>query len=316
MTDAPAVRLSAVTKRFGKVEAVRGIDLEVPRGSLTGFIGPNGAGKSTTIRMVMSIIRPDTGGVDVLGADAIRAKDRIGYLPEERGLYRQMRVTDFLRYMATLKGMPAAGLRARIDGWLERVQLPEAARKKCQELSKGQQQKIQFIASVIHEPELVILDEPFSGLDPVNARLLNRLIRDLHSQGRTIIFSTHVMHQAEQLCDRIVLINRGEKILDATMPEIRARFDPRTVHAEPVDGDAACAGALARIPGVERAAWSAERRGAELTVARGADPQAVMAAAIAAMPMRAVELRRTTLDDVFVELVGEALPPSEESGNG
>ena len=316
MTDAPAVRLSAVTKRFGKVEAVRGIDLEVPRGSLTGFIGPNGAGKSTTIRMIMSIIRPDTGRVDVLGADAIRAKDRIGYLPEERGLYRQMRVAEFLRYMATLKGMPAAGLHARIDGWLERVQLPEAARKKCQELSKGQQQKIQFIASVIHEPELVILDEPFSGLDPVNARLLNRLIRDLHSQGRTIIFSTHVMHQAEQLCDRIVLINRGAKILDATMPEIRARFDPRTVVVEPADHDPSCAERLGAIAGVERAAWLPERRAAELSVARGADPQAVMRAAMDRVEVRAAELRRTTLDDVFVELVGAPAPSSEESGNG
>jgi len=252
----------------------------------------------------------------VLGAAALGAKDRIGYLPEERGLYRQMRVTDFLRYMATLKGMPAAGLRARIDDWLERVQLPEAARKKCQELSKGQQQKIQFIASVIHEPELVILDEPFSGLDPVNARLLNRLIREIHSTGRTIIFSTHVMHQAEQLCDRIVLINRGGKVLDASMPEIRARFDPRTVQVEPADGDPGAAERLARIPGVERSHWLPDRRAAELAVSRDADPQAVMGAAIAAVPVRSVELRRTTLDDVFVELVGEALPPSEESGNG
>jgi ABC-2 type transport system ATP-binding protein len=297
------------------VQAVRGISLEVPRGSLAGFIGPNGAGKSTTIRMIMSIIHPDAGSLEVLGSDAIRAKDRIGYLPEERGLYRRMRVTEFLRYMATLKGVPSAGLARRVQDWLERVQLPEAAKKRCQELSK-EQQKIQFIASVIHEPELVILDEPFSGLDPVNARLLNRLIRELHAQGRTIIFSTHVMHQAEQLCDRIVLINRGEKILDATMPEIRARFDPRTVQAEPSDGAPSSAEALGRLPGVERAAWVAERRAAELTVARGADPQQVMAAAMAAMPMRAVELRRTTLDDVFVELVGEAVPSSEESGNG
>ena len=313
---APAVILRDVSKSFGPVQAVRGISLEVERGSLTGFIGPNGAGKSTTIRMIMSIIHPDRGTLEVLGADAIRAKDRIGYLPEERGLYRRMRVAEFLRYMATLKGVPQAGLGRRVTDWLERVQLPEAARKRCQELSKGQQQKVQFIASVIHEPELVILDEPFSGLDPVNARLLNRLIRDLHSQGRTIIFSTHVMHQAEQLCDRIVLINRGEKILDATLPEIRDRFDPRTVQAEPASGDPSATELLAGLPGVERAAWMAERRAAELTMARGADPQRVMRGAMDAMPMRSVELRRTSLDDVFVELVGEAVPPSEESGNG
>jgi ABC-2 type transport system ATP-binding protein len=218
--------------------------------------------------------------------------------------------------MATLKGMPSAGLRARVREWLERVQLGEAARKRCQELSKGQQQKVQFIAAVIHEPELIILDEPFSGLDPVNARLLNRLIRDLHRSGRTILFSTHVMHQAEQLCDRIVLINRGEKILDADMPEIHARFDPRSVLVEPAEPHASVAEALGRLPGVTAAQWVEERRGAELAVAPGADPQEVMAAALGAMRVRHVSLRRTTLDDVFVELVGEHLPPSEESGNG
>jgi ABC-2 type transport system ATP-binding protein len=203
-----------------------------------------------------------------------------------------------------------------VHAWLERVQLAEAAKKRCQELSKGQQQKVQFIASVIHDPDLIILDEPFSGLDPVNARLLNRLIRDLHAQGRTIIFSTHVMHQAEQLCDRIVLINRGEKILDASMPEIHTRFDPRTVLVEPSSHDPAEAARLAALPGVERAQWIADRRMAELSVAREADPQAVMRAAIGMMPVRTVELRKTTLDDVFVELVGEAMPASEESGNG
>jgi ABC-2 type transport system ATP-binding protein len=218
--------------------------------------------------------------------------------------------------MATLKGVPAADAGRRIGAWLERVQLPEAAKRRCQELSKGQQQKIQFIASVIHEPDLVILDEPFSGLDPVNARLLNGLIRELHGAGRTIIFSTHVMHQAEQLCDRIVLINRGAKILDATMPEIRARFDPRTVVVEPVDHDPACAAALGAVEGVERSAWLPERRAAELSVARGADPQAVMRAAMDRVAVRSAELRRTTLDDVFVELVGAPAPSSEESGNG
>ena len=315
MTTA-AVRLSSVRKRFGKTEAVRGMDLVVPEGSLTGFIGPNGAGKSTTIRMIMSIIHPDEGSVEVLGSDAIAAKDRIGYLPEERGLYRRMRVTEFLKYMATLKGLPSAGLGARVHAWLERVQLAESAKKRCQELSKGQQQKVQFVASVIHDPDLIILDEPFSGLDPVNARLINRLIRDLHAQGRTIIFSTHVMHQAEQLCDRIVLINRGEKILDASMPEIHTRFDPRTVLVEPSSHNAAEAARLAALTGVERVQWIADRHMAELSVAREADPQAVMRAAIGMMPVRTVELRKTTLDDVFVELVGEAMPASEESGNG
>jgi ABC-2 type transport system ATP-binding protein len=266
--------------------------------------------------MIMSIIHPDEGSVEVLGTDAIAAKDRIGYLPEERGLYRRMRVMEFLKFMATLKGLPAAGLDARVNAWLERVQLTDAAKKRCQELSKGQQQKIQFISSVIHDPELIILDEPFSGLDPVNARLINRLIRDLHEAGRTIIFSTHVMHQAEQLCDRIVLINHGKKILDASMPEIHARFDPRTVQVEPSSHDPSEAARLGALPGVSHVHWNAERHAAELTVARDADPQDVMRAAIALIPVRTVELRKTTLEDVFVELVGEAMPSSEESGNG
>jgi ABC-2 type transport system ATP-binding protein len=316
MTEA-AIELSGVWKRFGAKEAVRNVDLAIPRGTLCGFIGPNGAGKSTTIRMIMSIIHPDEGGIRVLGATALDAKDRIGYLPEERGVYRKMRVLEFLRYMGRLKGMPAGGLDARCRQWLERVALPETARLKCEELSKGMQQKVQFVAAVLHEPELVILDEPFSGLDPVNARLLNRLIHDLHAEGRTILFSTHVMHQAEQLCDRVVLINRGEKILDASVPEIRARFDPRTVAAEPLHADAGLAERAARIPGVEHAHWVPTRRLLEAQIARGVDGQAVMAALLALAPMRSVELRRTTLDDVFVELVGGAVEetPQEETAN-
>lgn len=313
-----AIELDGVWKRFGKKEAVADVDLEVARGSLCGFIGPNGAGKSTTIRMIMSIIHPDQGSIHVLGATALDAKDRIGYLPEERGVYRKMRVMEFLRYMAKLKGMPTGGLDARCRAWLERVGLGEAIKLKCEELSKGMQQKVQFVASILHEPELIILDEPFSGLDPVNSRMLNTLIHELHREGRTILFSTHVMHQAEQLCDRIILINKGQKILDATMPEIRDRFDPRTVTAEPVHADEALAGRAGRIHGVERATWLAPHRMVEAHVARGVDGQAVMAELMALAPMRRVELRRTSLDDVFVELVGgDALATTgEEAGNG
>jgi ABC-2 type transport system ATP-binding protein len=313
-----AIEMKGVWKRFGSKAAVQGVDLAVPRGSLCGFIGPNGAGKSTSIRMIMSIIYPDEGSVTVLGASALDAKDRIGYLPEERGVYRKMRVLEFLRFMAHLKGLPRTGLDQRCRGWLDRIGLPEVARMKCEELSKGMQQKVQFVASVLHDPELIILDEPFSGLDPVNARLLNQLIHDLNRSGRTILFSTHVMHQAEQLCDRIVLINRGEKLLDATMPEIRARFDPRTVSAEPLHADESLAARARAIGGVEHAQWIATRRTLEAQVARGADGQAVMAGMMALAPMRSVELRRTTLDDVFVELVGgDALQTTgQEAGNG
>lgn len=310
------VSLRNVCKRFGKTVAVHDINLEVPEGSLTGFIGPNGAGKSTTIRMIMSIIHPDEGSVTVLGTNALEAKNRIGYLPEERGLYRRMKVTEFLKFMATLKGLPSAGLSAKVRYWLERLQIEEAGNKRCQELSKGQQQKIQFIACIINDPQLIILDEPFSGLDPVNARLLNTLISELHDQGKTIIFSTHVMHQAEQLCDRIVLINRGEKILDASLTEIHQQFDPRTVQVEPVAITRETSSLLSSIPGVEQVDWSADGRSAELTVMRTLDPQSVMQLAIARIPLRAVQLRRPTLDDVFVQLVGEAVPSSKESGNG
>jgi ABC-2 type transport system ATP-binding protein len=313
-----AIALEGVWKRFGRKEAVRNVDLHVPRGTLCGFIGPNGAGKSTTIRMIMSIIMPDEGHVKVLGATALDAKDRIGYLPEERGVYRKMRVLEFLKYIAKLKGMPTGGLDARARAWLERVGLPDTAKLKCEELSKGMSQKVQFVASILHEPELIILDEPFSGLDPVNSRMLNQLIQELHAEGRTILFSTHVMHQAEQLCDRIVLINKGEKLLDATMGEIRARFDPRTVAAEPLHAEPALAERAARIVGVEQATWLPKHRTVQATMTRGSDGQHVMAQLMALAPMRSVELQRTTLDDVFVELVGgDALETTgQESGNG
>jgi ABC-2 type transport system ATP-binding protein len=295
----PAISIRGVHKRFGATHAVRGLDLHVPAGSLCGFLGPNGAGKSTTIRMIMSIIYPDEGSIDVLGSSALDNKDRIGYLPEERGLYRKMRVGEFLHYMAQLKGMPSAGLAARVEAWLDRVELPGVLRKKCEELSKGMQQKVQFIAAVIHEPRLLILDEPFSGLDPVNSALLNRLLRELHDHGTTIIFSTHVLHQAEQLCDRIFLIHRGEKLLDATLEEIHHRFDPRTIVAEPLDG----AVDFTRLEGVREARPLKDSSAMELELVDGCDPQDIMNRALHLAPMRSVELRRLSLDDVFVQLV-------------
>ncbi len=208
MTDA-SIELRGVSKSFGATRAVRDLDLVVPSGSLCGFLGPNGAGKTTTIRMIMSIIYPDSGSVEVLGGSALKSKDRIGYLPEERGVYRKMRVGEFLQYIATLKGVDRAGLATHIKTWLERVALPDVYRKRCEELSKGMQQKVQFLAAIMHDPELLIFDEPFSGLDPVNTELLNRLIREQHEQGKTVIFSTHILHQADLICDRIFLINHG-----------------------------------------------------------------------------------------------------------
>ncbi len=296
-----SIALRGVTKTFGRTVAVRGLDLDVPRGSLCGFLGPNGAGKTTTIRMIMAIIYPDSGSISVLGGSALRSKDRIGYLPEERGVYRKMHVGDFLFYMARLKGVRSAGLRERVRSWLARVGLPDYERRKCEELSKGMQQKVQFVASVVHDPELVILDEPFSGLDPVNTELLRDMIKGLHDEGRTIIFSTHILHQAEQICDRIFLIHRGVKLLDATMQEIRDRYDPRTILAEPLDGSID----LATIEGVRGVRRLADGPALELEIDPRADPQSVMRAVLERHPMRSVELRRLSLTELFVRLVGQ-----------
>ena len=293
----PAIRIDGVNKRFGSTHAVRDLDLIVPSGSICGFLGPNGAGKSTTIRMIMSIIYPDSGSIEVLGSGALANKDRIGYLPEERGVYRKMRVGEFLRYIARLKGVPKAGLKQRIEDWLERVDLPGVQHKRCQELSKGMQQKVQVLVSVINEPELIILDEPFSGLDPVNADLVTRLIRELNDRGRTIIFSTHVLPQAEQICDRFFLINRGRKLLDAPLDEIRERFDPRTILVEPLNG----APPNLDVPGVARTRPRDDAIEIELT--SDADPHGVMEAVLRQGPLRSIQRRRLTLEEVFVRLV-------------
>ncbi len=294
-----SIFLEGVNKSFGSTHAVRDLDLVVPQGSLCGFLGPNGAGKTTTIRMIMSIIYPDRGSIEVLSGSALRSKDRIGYLPEERGLYRKMRVGDFLEYMALLKGVRRRDLSSHVKQWLERLQLPDIYRKKCEELSKGMQQKVQFLVAILHEPELLIIDEPFSGLDPVNTELLNKLIRELHEQGRTIIFSTHILHQAEQICDRIFLINHGVKLLDATLEEIRTRFDPRTIVAEPLDGQADLGG----IEGVYGVRQLPNGAGLELELDDGADPQAVMNRVLSSHPLRSIKLRRLTLDEVFIRVV-------------
>lgn len=296
---APAIAITNVTKRFGDTAAVRDLDLVVPKGSLCGFLGPNGAGKSTTIRMIMSIIYPDSGTIEVLGGNALSSKDRIGYLPEERGLYRKMRVGEFLEYLAKLKGVSGVGVSARVKQWLERIELPHVIRKRCQELSKGMQQKVQVIAALIHEPELIILDEPFSGLDPVNADLLKRLIRELRDEGRTIIFSTHVLPQAEQICDRFFLINRGVKLLDATLPEIRARFDPRTVVVEPLNG----AMDWSRIPGVVRSDRLKDSSAFEIEIEESVNPQRVIHEIVSSGPVRRVELRQLSMEEVFVRMV-------------
>ena len=296
------IELESVGKTFGRTRVVEDLSLRIPMGSLCGFLGPNGAGKSTTIRMIMSIIRPDRGRLTVLGGDAINRKDRIGYLPEERGLYRRMRVGEYLGYIGRLKGVDARTLRLRIGEWLERIELPGTERSRCEELSKGMQQKVQFLAAIIHDPELIILDEPFSGLDPMNAQLLNEMIRELHAEGRTILFSTHVLHQAERMCDRIVLIDRGTKVLDDGLEQIRRRFDPRTISVQPEGDREAWKRSVRTVPGVDTVTED-EDGAVRIGLRDHADPNEVMSACLVAGPVRMIERTRTSLDEVFVSLV-------------
>ncbi len=311
-----AISIRGLTKTFGPKLAVSNLDLVVPTGSLCGFIGPNGAGKTTTIRMIMSILFPDSGELSVLGkSSAIESKDRIGYLPEERGLYRKMRVLPFLTYMAKLKGVDSGAAKQKALDWLDKVGLGDVAKKKCEELSKGMQQKVQFISAVIHEPDLLILDEVFSGLDPVNRRLMRDLIHEQHTGlgggGRTIIFSTHAMYEAEQLCDRVFMIHRGVKVLDDTLAGIRNRFDPKTIIVEPlsdVGGTALQSRApdspesiIRSLPGVARV--EPDRDGLSVAVEGGVPPSRIMAEIAALIPLRRIELKRVNLEDVFIDLV-------------
>jgi ABC-2 type transport system ATP-binding protein len=308
------IELDGVNKRFGALHAVRGVSFAIRRGQVCGFLGPNGAGKSTTIRMVMSILLPDDGTIRVLGGSALDAKDRIGYLPEERGVYRKMKAADFLRFMARLKGISRPDADARIRAWLERVELPGVAQKKCEELSKGMQQKLQFIASVLHEPPLLILDEPFSGLDPVNRRLLSSIVRQLKESGTTILFSTHQMEQAEDLCDQVLLIHRGTKMLDEPIQSIRGQFDPRTILAEPSGPAEAAMRAVQALPSVESVRWVPEQKALQIRLAEGIDPHHAMVNVLRAAQLRRIELQRVTLDDVFVRLVGGSVAEVEAAG--
>lgn len=299
MPDQPAISIQGVTKCFGNVTAVEDLYLEVPQGSLIGFLGPNGAGKSTTIRMIMSIIYPDRGTVSVLGRTALDAKDRIGYLPEERGLYRRMRVRAFLRYVGRLKGMDAVAADRAATSWLDMLELPQAMGRRCEELSKGQQQKIQFVATILHDPDLIVLDEPFSGLDPINAALISKVIERLHEEGRTIVFSTHVLHQAEQLCDRIFLINQGAKLLDDDIETIRARHRQHIVVVER-DGTET----PPTLDGARATIDPNDPRHVELHVDDDVDLRHIMRQAIEWPDVKSVSIRQPLLEDIFSQLVG------------
>jgi ABC-2 type transport system ATP-binding protein len=296
-----AIELEGVTKTFGALKAVENLDLTIPRGALYGFIGPNGAGKTTSIRMIMSILLPDAGELRVLGhGSALDAKDRIGYLPEERGLYRKMKVAPYLTFIARLKGVPERGLKDRVHSAIARIGLEGVEGKRCEELSKGMSQKIQILAALIHEPDLLILDEPFSGLDPVSTRLLKELILAEHRRGATVLFSTHVMPQAEELCDHVVMIHRGRKVLDDPVSAILRPQDSGVLTFEPLE-QRADVSAVRALPGVERC--TAGNGGYEVALRDGADAARAMQGITAALPVARIELKRPTLEDVFVGIV-------------
>lgn len=232
------VRLDRVSKSFGEFKAVDGLSLTVRSGRIYGLLGPNGAGKTTTIRMIVNITAPDSGTIQIFGRKIDSAlQDRIGYLPEERGLYKRMKIVDQLRFFAELKNVSGKEVDRRIDQWLERLKLREWKNKKSMELSKGMQQKVQFITAILHEPDLLILDEPFSGLDPVNVELLKEVVLDLKRTGKTIIFSTHQMEVAEKICDDLCLINHSKKVFEGTLREIRSSFGRNSVALRYEGGD-------------------------------------------------------------------------------
>jgi len=304
-----AILLKRVTKAFGAAKAVESLDLAVPQGGLYGFIGPNGAGKTTSIRMIMSILFPDSGELSVLGhGSALEAKDRIGYLPEERGVYRKMRVGAFLTYMARLKGVSDVGLQKHIEQSLESVGLGGTQRKRCEELSKGMNQKVQFVAATIHKPDLLILDEPFSGLDPVSSRMLRELVMAEHRRGATILFSTHVMQHAEELCDSVVMMHLGKKVLDEQVATIRRRYDPRNIQFEPLDPEADLS-PLKALPEVERV--DRAEGGYEILLVEGTDPAGAMRHIVQTIAPARIELSRPRLEDVFIKLVAGGLESEE-----
>src|SRR5262245_32374445 len=290
-----AIAIRNVTKRFNGVVAVDDLDLDVPCGSLYGFIGPNGSGKTTTLRMIMHILLPDQGDIEVLGERGTRAAhDRVSYLPEERGLYQRMSVRRLLRYYGALKGARQPELDRAIDHWLERLGLSAWIDKKIDALSKGMAQKIQFIATVLNGPELLILDEPFTGLDPVNAEVLKDAVLDLRRAGTTVVFSTHDMAMAERLCDRIFMIFKGRKVLDGTLDDIQAVYGTDTIRVRTTAGPSAFDG----ISGAEEAN---DMGNLQEDRWRG-NPQDLLQTLVGRTTVEYFEITRPSLHDIFVRI--------------
>jgi len=313
-----AILLQHVTKRFAGHTAIHDLSLEVPRGGIFGLLGPNGAGKTTTIRMILHVITPDEGAITLLGGEGTGRElaHRVGYLPEERGLYKKMRVLDHLIFLAEIRSLSRAEARRRSLQWLDRLGLHDWTNHKVEDLSKGMQQKVQFIGALLHEPELVILDEPFSGLDPVNSQVMKDVVVEIARSGRTVLFSTHIMEQAEKMCDRVAIIARGEKILDGSLAEIKAGAGKRHV-------------ALAYHRDAARAARVLENRklvarvddygaSAEVELAAGADPDELLRSLVTSgVGLSRFEIVEPSLQSIFIDRVGRdaATAPATEDAH-
>jgi len=307
------LRLENIRKEYDGKVAVDNLSLEVPQGVICGIIGPNGAGKTTTIRMIMNIIAPDSGRILFDGRkvdDSFR--DRVGYLPEERGLYKKMTLREVITYLAELKSYPARLVSEKIDPWLERMGLLDYRERKVEELSKGMAQKLQFMTTIFHDPDIIILDELFSGLDPVNIELIKGILLELKRGGKTILFSTHVMEQAEKLCDQICMISRGQKVIDGKLSQVKAKFGKNSLQIE-MDGDGAFIGSLPGVRGMTEFSNYIEVR-----LADDARPDEILRAVVEKVAVRRFEVVEPSLYNIFIDMAKvdpSELRPDGEVGN-
>jgi len=305
-----SVVVSDIYKSFGTARAVNGVSFEVERGEIFGLLGPNGAGKTTTIRIMLDIFKPDRGTVSVLGGPMDeKKKERIGYMPEERGMYQDISLERCLVYLATLKGLSAAEARRRVDRYLRQFDLASSQGNKVKELSKGMQQKAQIINTILHDPELLIIDEPFASLDPVNTQMVKDLMRELRHKGTSIMLCTHQMHHAEELCDRILLINKGQVVLTGPVDDVRRQYAGHAVWVR-------VAGELPAVAGVKDV--SQHNHATKWTLEEDTSPQAVLRALLATdATVEQFEIALPTLEEVFIRAVGAAeRPRSAAKGEG
>lgn len=301
------LKLENVQKVYGDKIAVDNLSLNVPRGVIFGIIGPNGAGKTTTIRMIMNITAPDSGKIIFDGNQSVADfRDRVGYLPEERGLYKKMTCNEVITYMAALKSYPESKVKKNIDGWLEKIDLLDYKDKKVEELSKGMQQKLQFITTIMHEPDIIILDEIFSGLDPVNMEIIKDIILDMKREGKTILFSTHVMEQAEKLCDHICMISKGTKVLDGTMANVKSNFGKNSIQIN-IEGDGKF---IKDLPGVK--SMREFNNYIELQVEENIDTNNILKAVVEKVSVRRFDIVEPSLYDIFIDMA--KIDPAELNG--